>query len=172
MGPCNKQDIPAACSWEMKTGALAVSTVGTSGILICSHFSYTLYMLAYTRCASKSCLVSCITCLHVCITIFFSTDCRFVMCSEQSYVLKSHCAHSLVLCYLSVQLRKLRSVRPVPFRILDLSSVPFRSAPFREIATTPLKQSQSISFLKIFLGEHVPRPPKSCMLREHFQTIF
>ena len=28
--------------------------------------------------------------------------------------------------------------RPVPFRILDRSSVPFRSAPFREIVTTDL----------------------------------
>ena len=30
--------------------------------------------------------------------------------------------------------------RPVPFRTLDRSSVPFRSAPFREIVTTKNKQ--------------------------------
>ena len=112
MGPCNKQDIPAACSWEMKTCALAASTVGTSGILkelVCSHFSYTLVLVNH---ALFPALLACVCAL----LSFFSIDCRYFRysnCSEQSYVLKSHRAHSLVVCYLfqsSLQLRKLRSV--------------------------------------------------------------
>ena len=88
MGPCNKQDIPAACSWEMKTAALAVSTVGTSGIRSAHispiHFTCLPILIVLVNHALFPALLACVCAL----LSFFSIACRFVMIFTIKYTLQ------------------------------------------------------------------------------------